>query len=83
MDKKVKRGGKHRLNQLQSMERSENPFIPCDLPVLLPLQKLFLIMSRVGKLRSGGESERMEERDGKNLSFKESIINSLVQIRSI
>lgn len=36
-------------------------------------------MSRVGKLRSWGESERMEERDGKNLSFKESIINSLVQ----
>lgn len=37
---KVKRGGEHRLNQPQSMARSENPFIPCDLSLHLPLQKI-------------------------------------------
>lgn len=81
VDKRWKRGGKQIKPTPKHGEIWESIYSmwPASAP---SVTKLFLIMSRVGKLRSGGE-RRMEERDGKNLSFKESIINSLVQIRSI
>lgn len=62
------------------MERSENPFIPRD--PCHPYKNDFLIMNRVGEICSGGGRERKKKKRGRgNLSLKESIINTLVEIR--
>ena len=73
---KVKRGEKH----IQSMEKSENPFIPRDRVTALTLTKM-IFNNELG----GGDTQRgrelEKEREGENLSLKESIINTLVEIR--
>lgn len=59
----VRRGGKRRSRQIQSMERSENPFIPHD-PVAAPGRSKIIFNNEVSgeDMRRGRERKKERER---------------------
>lgn len=71
---------KKEAKQIQGIEKSENQFIPCDC-VTTPTLTEMIFNNELGGGDMQGGRKLENEREGENLSLKESIINTLVEIR--
>ena len=76
MDKRCK----EERNIFRAWRNQENPFIPCDRVTVLTLTEM-IFNNELGGGDTQGGRELEKEREGENLSLKESIINTLVEIR--